>query len=141
MRRSWLLTRRGACVLALAAAAGLALASSAQAANLVPNPGFELGGTTPTSWSHLDGFTILRDTVTPTHDDGTNTASLFASGVSVGSNPGAISDCTTGITPLTHADVSFWYLTSSVAATGIGFEVNYYSDSNCQTLISGGLIE
>src|SRR5436309_14598636 len=102
-------------VFALAAALVLGI-GSAQAANLVPNPGFETAcGSVPCNWAPAGAAgssSIVRDTVNP-HS---GSASLAATASGTATDFGARSDCFS-ISPSTAETVDGSYRTTSTALT------------------------
>jgi hypothetical protein len=128
MTRSWLLARRGACLFAIAAVAALTAVPSAEAANIVPNPGFEnaCAGGIPCNWSPSSSGAITRDT--SVHRTGS--ASLRLAGTLNGSSADTISDCVL-VTPGTTYYMRIWYRTTSQSVTSISFSAAYWSANNC----------
>ena len=113
----------------LTIAAALVLVAPASAANVAPNPGFEIdcGGvpSTPCDWS---GIGASRDT-TIFHS---GEAGLRLSALSSGIGGGALSSCITGLSGGAY-DASFWHL--SPTATRINMQVLFYAGPACD----GGL--
>jgi hypothetical protein len=122
------LARRSACLIAIAAVAALTVVPSAQAANIVPNPGFEnaCAGGIPCNWSPSSSGAITRDT--SVHRTGS--ASLRLAGTLNGSSADTISDCVL-VTPGTTYYMRIWYRTTSQSVTSISFSAAYWSANNC----------
>jgi len=119
-------------ILGLALAMSLVLGvTSAQAANIVPNSGFENDCSgIPCQWNPSSSGAITRDT--SVHRTGA--ASLRLAGTLNGSTADTLSDCVT-VTPGTTYYMSVWYSTTVVSATNpvisITFSASYWSGANC----------
>ncbi len=122
-------------VFALAAALVLGV-GSAQAANLVQNPGFETAcGSAPCNWTAVGSSTIARDTVNP-HS---GSASLAATASGTATDFGARSDCFS-ISPSTADTVDGWYRTTSTALSDVRLVLGQYSDASCSTIVTFGVV-
>ena len=114
MRASRVPSRSGFFVVVVALAATLVLgaAPSAQAANIVPNPGFEANCSgIPCNWSSggAPNLTIAHDTVNP-HPP--STASIMAT-VSSNAAAGPVGDCVSMALAAASYSASFWYRTTN----------------------------
>jgi hypothetical protein len=118
-------------IVGLAIAASLALGiTSAQAANIAPNPGFET--TTPFQWSAFSGATILQYPVSP------HSGSWDMRMISTGTNfiMTTNSDCVP-VTGSATYNLSFWYrVAAGQLVTFVGFGPIFYSDGSCGTFLS-----
>jgi hypothetical protein len=123
---------RGASLFALAALLALAFAGAAQAANPVPNPGFETSAgdpcNTPAQWSPLGGgfgcpAPILRDTVV--FHSGSASMKIGVDATSSSNTPD-LSDCF-ALGGGTY-NASYWYRTDDATVSGTMFLVRLYSD-------------
>jgi hypothetical protein len=124
---------RGASLFALATLLALAFSGAAQAANPIPNPGFETSAgdpcDTPAQWSPLGGSfgcpaPIVRDT--STRNSGAASAKVFVDAQSSSDTPD-LSDCF----PLTGGayNASYAYSTDSAGVSGTKFLVRSYTDA------------
>jgi hypothetical protein len=128
MARSWLSTRRSACVLALAAGVALGVAPSAQAANIVPNPGFEnCTGGVPDNWINGGGATLMCDT--STFHTGASSAQLTNTDP-MAFNAAALSDCIS-VTAGTTYNMLIFYFDFSAGVTQITFAPHFFSNADC----------
>jgi Carbohydrate binding domain len=128
MARSWLSTRRSACVLALAAGVALAVVPAAQAANIVPNPGFEnCTGGVPDQWQAGGGATFTCDT--STFHSGASSA-LLTNTDPMAFNAAAISDCIS-VTAGTTYNLLIYYHDNSGSVTQITFAPHFFSNADC----------
>ena len=118
-------------IVGLALAASLALGvTAAQAANIVPNPGFET--TTPFQWSASTGASILQYPVTP------HTGSWDMRMIGDGSNfiMTAMSDCVP-VTASTTYNLSFYYrVAAGQLVTFVGFGPTFYSGPSCTPFLA-----
>ena len=113
-------------VVALSAALALGVAPSAQAANIVPNPGFEVNCSgIPCQWLLPTGATFTRDT-SAAH---TGQASLRLASDGTDTFQNVRSDCV-AVTPGTTYNVGVWYRTSSTINL-IQFRPIYFSQPGC----------
>jgi hypothetical protein len=103
---------------------------SAQAANIVPNPGFEMPcgnmPVVPCNWIGSSSGAITRDT--SVHRNGA--ASLRLVGTQNGSTADSLSDCI-AVTPGTTYYMQIWYRTTSQNVISISFAAAYWSGANC----------
>jgi hypothetical protein len=122
-------------VVGLGVALALGVASSAQAANQVPNPGFETAcGSVPCNWTALPVSTITRDTVNP-H---LGSASIAITSSGTPAQIGALSDCFS-ISPATLYSIDGWYRTTSTDSHEIVLGLEQFSDAACSNvLLIGG---
>jgi hypothetical protein len=123
-------------ILGLAVAASLALGvTSAQAANVVPNPGFETGcnpGPVPCQWFAFSGASILHYPVTP--HSGSWDMRMISAGTSAINT--ADSDCV-AVTGGATYNLSIWYrVAAGQLVTFVGFGPVFYSDANCTTFLA-----
>jgi hypothetical protein len=114
--------------LALAAVLVLGLASSARAANLAPNPGFETAcGNIPCNWTSTTGSTILRVPNAP--HSGAASLRVIATGTTTIVT--ALSDCF-AVTAGTTYQLRLWYLAAPpVTISQITFGATFFSGANC----------
>ena len=121
--------RKTIVVLAIGASFALGV-TSAQAANIVPNPGFET--TTPFQWSAATGASILQYPVTP------HTGSWDMRMIGDGSNfiMTAMSDCVP-VTASTTYNLSFYYrVAAGQLVTFVGFGPTFYSGPSCTPFLA-----
>lgn len=116
-------------VVALAIAATLAFGvTSAQAANIVPNPGFETGcASLPCQWFPQTGATMLWYPVGP------HTGARDMRMSSLGTNfiMTALSDCV-AVTAGTKYDLSIWYrVAAGQLVKFVGFGPIFFSNADC----------
>jgi hypothetical protein len=109
----------------------LGVVPSAQAANIVPNPGFELNCSgIPCNWSAVPNtaVTIAYDTVNP-HPPSTASMKVTAA---QSTTAGAISDCVPFALAAgsTYAE-SFWYRTTATLTHVPSLAVFEYTNNNC----------
>jgi hypothetical protein len=117
--------------LALAAGAALIAVPSAQAANMVPNPGFEnsCAGGVPCNWSP-GGASFLVSGTMPHSGTASGLLAVNQSGM-VGA--AAFSDCIP-VTAGTTYNLAIWYRAPAVLAgnmTLLGLTAFFYPDANC----------
>lgn len=109
------------------AATALIAVSSAAAANVLPNPGFETNcGGLPCSWTNNIAGTAVRDT-TQFH---TGTASYKLTPNNRGFQATGQSDCTNANIAAGSQAVSYWYR-ASAGVDGLAMTVNLYSNTGC----------
>lgn len=127
-------TRRVLVLGALAAAVVLGVVPSAQAANLVPNSGFETNCSgIPCNWSPtVAGITLARDTTNP-HS---GSASLKVTETDTNFN-GAISDCVVGAFQAGSHSAFYWYRTTDAKVGEIEMNNALFTSSNCSGVPSG----
>jgi len=121
-------------IVGLAIAASFALGvTSAQAANIVPNPGFETGcASIPCQWFALPGATILHYSVGP--HNGSFDMRMISAGT--GFIMTTESDCVPVTGGATY-NLSFWYrVAAGQLVTFVGFGPIFYSDAGCTTFLS-----
>jgi hypothetical protein len=122
--------RTRAAFVAFAVATALVVGvTAAQAANVVPNPGFETAcGNVPCNWtaSSLLGSTISRDTTIAN----SGAASLALTANSVTGGAAAISDCIT-VSANTTYNVAFWYETFAANLALVGLFFNTFTSTDC----------
>ena len=118
-------------IVGLAIAASFALGvTSAQAANIVPNPGFET--TTPFQWSALPGASILQYPVGP-HTGSWDTRMISAGTDFIMTSDSVCVPVTGGAT----YNLSFWYrVAAGQLVTFVGFGPIFYSDAGCTTFLA-----
>jgi hypothetical protein len=115
---------------ALACAVALAIVPSAQAANIVPNPGFESNCSgVPCNWSVVPGtaVTLAYDTVNPNPP---STASMSVT-VAQSTAIGAVSDCVPVALAPGPYSASFWYRTTATLTHVPGLAAFGYANNNC----------
>jgi hypothetical protein len=116
----------------LGSAFALVVVPSAQAANIVPNSGFENDCSgIPCQWNPSSSGALTRDTSVHL----TGSASLRLAGTLNGSTADTVSDCV-AITPGTIYYMSVWYRTTGPVSptnpvTSITFSAAYWSGANC----------
>jgi len=111
----------------VACALALGIAPSAQAANIVPNAGFESDCSgTPCQWIGSSSGAITRDT--SVHRTGS--ASLRLTGTLNGSTADTVSDCV-AVSPGTTYYMQVWYRTTNQSVISISFSAAYWSAANC----------
>ena len=123
-------------ILVLVLAASLLFGvTSAQAAELVPNPGFEADCSgTPCQWSASQpNTTIARETTNPL--SGASLA-LTMTGTPVPSYAEALSDCFP-VSASTTYNVGYWYRTTAAALTTLYVGVYDYTDAGCSMNLQG----
>lgn len=118
-------------ILGLVLAASLVIGvTSAQAANIVPNPGFESNCSgVPCNWSIVPGtaVTLAYDTVNP-HPPSTASMSVT---VAQSTAIGAVSDCVPVVLAPGPYFASFWYRTTATLTHVPGLAVFGYANNNC----------
>jgi len=105
----------------------VAVASAAQAANYVPNPGFESCSTTPAAWVAVGTESLACDATTPA-------SGSYDLALSNGSNAmlaRAQSDCVVVSPGAAIDDFSFAYRTSAVAAYQVSLTVDCFTTFDC----------
>jgi hypothetical protein len=115
---------------ALACAVALGVVPSAQAANIVPNPGFEADcAGIPCNWSVVPGtaVTLAYDTVNPNPP---STASMSVT-VAQSTAIGAVSDCVPVVLAPGTYSASFWYRTTATLTHVPGLAAFGYANNNC----------
>jgi hypothetical protein len=115
---------------ALACAVALAVVPSAQAANIVPNPGFEANCSgIPCSWSVVPGtaVTLAYDTVNP-HPPSTASISVT---VAQSTAIGPVSACVPVVLAPGKYSASFWYRTNATLTHVPGLAALGYANNNC----------
>ena len=110
----------------VAAAVALAVVPSAQAANIVPNPGFEVTCAAPCQWSGTTGSFPASDPLFPHF----GLASLKITSTQAQANATAISDCVS-VTAGTMYNLRIFYRTAITRVTQIGFGPVYFSNADC----------
>lgn len=121
-------------IVCLAIAASFALGvTSAQAANVVPNPGFELGcGSVPCQWFAFAGATILWYPVGP--HSGSHDMRMISDGTQAVMT--ADSDCVPVTGGATY-NLSFYYrVAAGQLVTFVGFGPIFYSDASCTNFLA-----
>ena len=118
-------------ILGLALAAGLVLGvSSAQAANVLLNPGFEAQCPGASChWSPGSNTVIATDTVNPL--SGSASLAVTYSRVDI-FNPtfSAVSDCVT-VSPQATYNLGYWYRTTATNLTSIGLSLDEFTTTDC----------
>ena len=118
---------------ALASAVALAVVPSAQAANIVPNPGFEANCSgIPCNWSVVPGtaVTLAYDTVNPNPP---STASMSVT-VAQSTAIGAVSDCVPVVLAPGPYSASFSYRTTATLTHVPGLAAFGFANNNCTGL-------
>ena len=115
---------------ALGCIVALGVVPSAQAANVVPNPGFELNcAGIPCNWSVVPGtaVTLAYDTVNP-HPPSTASISVT---VAQSTAIGPVSSCVPVVLAPGPYSASFWYRTTATLTHVPGLTAFSYASNNC----------